>query len=260
MSTEPATALTPAVAPPPSAPSAPATPMPSAPAVIIDGRFSVPPGIGDLESFRSWARSEEYEERVRLAWLAGTLWVDLTVEQLYTHNQVKGEVGAVLWSLAKASSQGRYLPDGMLVSNPTADWSTIPDGAFVSFDALRSGRVRQVAGKIAGVVELEGAPEMVLEVVSDSSVEKDTVRLPELYARAGIQEFWRIDARDAKLSFEILRLTDTGYVPTKEPDGWWRSAVFGRLFQLTQQQDPLGQPAFTLLVGPGPSGESPSAG
>ena len=51
MSTEPATALTPAVALPPSAPSAPATPMPSAPAVIIDGRFSVPPGIGDLESF-----------------------------------------------------------------------------------------------------------------------------------------------------------------------------------------------------------------
>src|SRR4051812_15201215 len=93
----------------------------------------------------------------------------------------------------------------MLLSNVAADLSTVPGGLFVSFAALREGHVRQVPGRHAGVVELEGTPEMVLEVVSDSSVEKDTVRLPELYRRAGIPEFWRVDAR-GELRFEVLRL------------------------------------------------------
>src|SRR5947209_4910846 len=200
MSTETASALVPAVVPPAS-PSAPAVPVPSAPAVIIDGALHIPRGIGDLESFRCWARSEECPERVRLAWLAGILWVDLTMEQLYTHNQVKAEVGRVVGNLTVDSGQGIYIPDGMLLSNPRAELSTVPDGLFVSFTALEDGRVREVSGRRSGVVELEGSPEMVLEVVSDSSVEKDTVRLPELYARAGIQEFWRIDARGPEPQF-----------------------------------------------------------
>src|SRR5436305_15225578 len=103
-----------AAAPPITVSPPPATPAPSAPPVVIDGYFRIPAGIGDLESFREWARSEENEEsdqRVRLAWLAGTLWVDLTMEQLYTHNQVKAEVGRVLGNLTVESRQGRYIPD-----------------------------------------------------------------------------------------------------------------------------------------------------
>src|SRR2546425_824397 len=136
MSTETATALAPVVTPPTVAPSAPAAPVPPAPAIIINGSLRIPPGIGDLESFRCWARSEECPERVRLAWLAGTLWVDRTMEQLYTHNDVKTEVAAVLRPLAKASGRGRYLGDGMLLSNTAGDWSTIPDGLFFTYEAL----------------------------------------------------------------------------------------------------------------------------
>jgi Uma2 family endonuclease len=263
MSTEPTTALAPVAAPPAGAPPPPATRVPPAPGIVFDGHFRIPAGICDLDSFRCWARSEEheeYEQPVRLAWLAGTLWVDLTMEQLYTHNQVKTEVTVVLGPLVKTSGRGRYLTDGMLLSNTAGDWSTIPDGLFFTYEALTSGRIHQVAGKVAGVVELEGTPEMVLEVVSDSSVEKDTVYLPKLYARAGIPEFWRIDARGAKLSFEILRLTEAGYVPAQEPDDWWHSAVFGRSFRLTHQTDPQGQPEFTLLVRERQSAESPSGG
>jgi Uma2 family endonuclease len=258
MSTETTTVLEPAVAQPVSAPAVPATMVPLAPPIIINGALHIPPGIGDLKSFRDWARSEECPERVRLAWLAGTFWVDRTMEQLDTHNQVKAEVGRVVGNLTVEFQRGLYIPDGMLLSNPNADLSTVPDGAFASFDALQSDRVRQVAGKHAGVVELEGTPEMVLEVVSDSSVEKDMKRLPELYARAGIPEFWRIDARAPEPTFEILKLTETGYVPAKEPDGWWRSAVFGRSFQLTRQPNPLGQPAFRLHVREQPAAGSPS--
>ena len=120
------------------------------------------------------------------------------------------------------------------LTNPAADLSTVPDGVYVSYDALQSGRVRQVSGRRAGVIELEGTPEMVLEVVSDTSVEKDMVLLPELYHRAGIPEFWRVDARGAELRFEVLRRTEGGYEPAQESDGWWRSEAFGASFQLTR--------------------------
>jgi Uma2 family endonuclease len=245
---------TPAAAPPLSAPpAAPPTPAPAAartPACVqvINGHLRIPMTITDLESFRQWARSDECPEKGRFAFLDGVFWVDLTMEQLYTHNQVKGEIGIVLGGRVKASHRGLYIPDGMLLTNPEADLSTVPDGLFVSYDALQSGRVRQVSGRRAGVIELEGTPEMVLEVVSDTSVEKDTVHLPPLYHRAGIPEFWRVDARGAELRFEVLRRTEGGYEPAQEPDGWWRSEAFGASFQLTRQADPLGQPEFTLRV------------
>lgn len=237
----------PAVVPLPVAAPAPAAlPVPLAPAIVINGDVHIPAGINDLATFRLWARSEECPEKLRVAYLSGILWVDLTMEQGYTHNDVKHEVAMVLRMLVKTIATGRYFGDGMLLSNVEADLSTMPDGQFLSFAALKDGRVREVPGKHMGVVEFEGSPEMVLEVVSESSVEKDMVRLPFLYWRAGISEFWRIDARGAELRFEILRREATGYVPASEPDGWWHSAVFGRSFRLTQQADPRGRPFFTL--------------
>jgi Uma2 family endonuclease len=244
MSTEVPVVGAPAIAAPPVIP--PATSQ-TRPAVVIDGRVRIPAGIDSLEAFRRWIYAEEPPQGVRLSYLAGTLWVELTMEQYYTHNQVKAEVDRVLGNLAREAGQGRYSPDGMHLSNPKADLSTVPDGLFVSYEALMSGRVVRVPGRRTGVVDLEGSPEMVLEVFSDSSVGKDEESLPQLYALAGIAEFWRIDAR-GELRFEILRLTEGGYVPAQEPDGWWSSAVFARSFRLTQQPDPLGEPLFTLEV------------
>ena len=42
---------------------------------------------------------------------------------------------------------------------------------------------------------MEGTPDMVLEILSDTSEQKDLVDLPANYQTAGIPEFWRIDAR-----------------------------------------------------------------
>jgi Uma2 family endonuclease len=113
------------------------------------------------------------------------------------------------------------------MSNPAANLSTVPDGAYVSYVTFQSDRLRQVPGCRGGVVELEGTPDMVLEVVSESSAEKDTITLPPLYQAAGIPEFRRIDAR-GELRFEILRLTSAGWTPTQLPGGWWHAVDRGR--------------------------------
>lgn len=87
---------------------------------------------------------------------------------------------------------------------------------------------------------------MVLEVVSRKSVQKDTVTLRDRYWRAGIPEYWLVDARKTPLSFDMLRATTRGYVATRKQDGWVRSQVFDGLFHLTQTSDALGNPLYTL--------------
>ena len=228
-----------------TAPVAAPTPVPPVtPYIVVNGDVRVP--VHDLATFREWACSDARPEKGRFAYLAGTLWIDLSMEQGYSHNDVKAEIDGVLRALIRQTQTGRTFADGMLLTVPPTDFSTVPDGMFVLFTTLQAGRVTQIPNRNqVGVVELEGVPDMVLEVVSDSSVEKDTVRLPGLYHAAGIPEFWLVDAR-GDLRFEIYRCTGGGYVPTRQPDGWWRSDVFGRDFLLTAAPDLMGQPWFAL--------------
>lgn len=89
---------------------------------------------------------------------------------------------------------------------------------------------------------------MVLEDVSDSSVQKDTVILRKAYWQASIREYWLVDARQEPIHFDIFRRAAKGYAATRKKDGWLKSAVFGKSFQLTQRVDALGHPEYTLAV------------
>ncbi len=207
----------------------------------------VPIWVSDLDSFRQWMHSDESPEKVPVFFLAGEVWLDMSKEQFFSHNQLKKVVFQVLSGLEK-QAKGRFIPDGMLLTNEAADLSGNPDGVFVSNDSFRTGRVRLIEGKEDGYVELEGTPDMVLEVVSDSSVEKDNDVLMDLYWKAGIREYWLVDARGERIEFQILRHTARGYVATRPSGGWRKSAVFGKAFRLTRQLDDLGHPDFTLDV------------
>jgi Uma2 family endonuclease len=211
--------------------------------------ITVPNWVRDHESFRRWARSKDCPEKVRLAFYRGALWLDLAPEELYSHNQVKGEVCAVLHSRARVDHRGRYATAGMLLSLPDVGLSCMPDGLFISYDSLRSGRVRGVGAETGDCVELEGPPDMVLEIVSDSSETKDLVDLRTLYAQAGVPEYWLIDARSSHVRFELLRREPRGYSVTRPDAGdWQESVVFGLSFRLVSSKNPMGEPTYTLEV------------
>jgi Uma2 family endonuclease len=95
---------------------------------------------------------------------------------------------------------------------------------------------------------MEGSPDMVLEVVSDSSVRKDVQQLRQDYWEAGIREYWLVDARKEPLIFDILRYTPKGYRTAPKKGGWIKSNVFGKSFRLTQQTSEYGDPEYTLEV------------
>jgi Uma2 family endonuclease len=140
-----------------------------------------------------------------------------------------------------------YLPDGVLLSNADADIAVNPDAVFVSH-AARQDRVRFLEGTKGGYVEMQGSPDMVLEVVSDSSVRKDLHQLRQDYWEAGIREYWLVDARREPIVFDILRHTPKGYRTTPKKDGWIKSVVFGKSFRLTHQIDALGRQKYSLEV------------
>ncbi|MCY2992276.1 MAG: Uma2 family endonuclease [Planctomycetota bacterium] len=215
--------------------------------IVLEEQIRIPDRIVDLDSFRRWARSDDFPERGRFSHLQGEVWVDLMPEQLFTHNQVKVEYASVIFGLLKADRRGRFFGDRTLVSHLDAGLSTEPDGTFVSYESLQRGRVQLIEGG-EGFLELEGAPDMVLEVVSTSSVRKDTVVLRELYWQAGIPEYWLVDARGNRLQFDILKFGRQGYVTTRTQSGWLKSAVFRKSFRLTSRLDELGHPEYTLSV------------
>ncbi|MGL4549927.1 MAG: Uma2 family endonuclease [Gemmataceae bacterium] len=229
----------------PATPAAPAVVMPRQ-WLMIGNTFKMPL-VTSFEEFREWRHSDECPEKgPRCSWLAGTLWIDLMTEQLYRHNQVAIAIAVVLYPLVTAGRMGRYFGDGAEYAHLASGLLTTPDGVYVSYASFQGGRVQQILSRDqTGVIRLEGAADMVLEVISPSSEEKDGVTLPALYHAAGVPEFWRVDAR-GELRFEILRRDDEGYQPSTLPDGWARSAAFGRDFRLTADVDPIGQPLYTL--------------
>ena len=216
-------------------------------AVVLEEAIRIPGRAASLKAFRKWARSDDFPSRGRYSYLRNEVWADMSAEELYTHNRVKGKVVSVLTMMLEELRLGQFFHDRVLVTHVDAGLSTEPDGTFVSFESFRSKRVRRVRGA-EGFVELVGSPDMTLEVVSANSVRKDTVVLRELYRLAGVQESWLIDARGERLSFVILRHTKRGYIASRTGLGWVESPAFGKAFKLTVRPDEIGDPEYTLAV------------
>ncbi len=216
--------------------------------VVYEDAVHIPDGIHSLAAFRRWFHSDKFPEAGRICYLDGQVWVDMSKEQVFTHNQVKQEFNLVIGGLAKAHRLGRYFPDGLLLTNDQANLACQPDGTFVAHGSFESGAVRPVEGEREGHLELAGSPDMVLEIVSASSAQKDTKTLRELYWRADITEYWLVDARLDTPEFTILRHDPGGYAAVRKQAGWLKSRVFHRSFRLTSQVDDAGHPEYSLSV------------
>lgn len=209
--------------------------------------LDVPAWVCDLETFVEWRTSGDVPEKVQICYLNGLIWVDADMEEVFTHNQVKFAFIRALGNIAVAEDLGRLFPDGVLLVHKAANLSCEPDCSFVAHETFDAGRVTIDEGKHGAQLVVRGSPDVVLEVVSRTSVKKDTVKLRRHYWRAGIPEFWLVDARDG-LHFDILKRGAAGYTATRKQGGWLKSAVFGRSFRLTATADRRGQPDFRLDV------------
>lgn len=213
----------------------------------------IPTSASTLAGFRAWATSDNAPEKLRLAFLDQEILLDMSNEELETHNKVKMEIARALLNWNRETRRGTFCGDGVLLTNEAAEVSNNPDAVFFSHESVRSGRVQLVPreGRQGQYIEIVGTPDWVLEVVSQSSVRKDTEQLRGAYHRAGIPEYWLIDARGATIAFQVLYRRKNSYVAAPARDGWRRSRVFGRAFRLDRQSDALGLWEYTLHIRPG---------
>jgi Uma2 family endonuclease len=219
---------------------------------VEEQTLTIPKDAWTLDGFRNWATSDEFPQRGRISFIHGEIIIDMSPEELSAHNPVKTEVSYGVVHLNKRLRRGKFFSDRTLVTNVAAELSTEPDGTFVTYASFRAGRVHMRARKDerGRYMELEGSPDWILEVVSNSSVRKDTQLLRAKYPHAGVSEYWLIDARGKKIDFQILLHEPAGYVPAPKYGGWQRSRVFGRSFRLSRRRDAIGSWEYTLHVKP----------
>lgn len=74
-----------------------------------------------------------------------------------------------------------------------------PDIVFIANERL----------SIVGELNIQGAPDLVMEVLSPSNPEYDRTLKYEIYAEAGVPEYWIIDPHERTI--EVFALRDGGY-------------------------------------------------
>ena len=216
----------------------------AAPVLNIEGDWlRMPVSAWDHAGFRSWVSSPDFPESVRATFVAREVFIEMSPEKLESHNKVKTAITVALGSIVQDEDLGELYSDRALLSNAPAELSTEPDLLFASWASLESARLRRIpSARGDDFVELDGTPDLVVEIVSDSSERKDLKELRAAYARANIPEYWIIDARGPGLRFEILTLSNEGYVA--EPSNV--SSVFQRQFVLERETSRIGSYRYRL--------------
>lgn len=218
--------------------------------VLVEDHCLIPGDLTTLAAFRRWVTSGDFPPTGRIDWVASHIEVDMSPEDIFTHGTLKTALVGRLWLLAQ--HRGIHLFTGETrVSSVAGDLSVEPDVVAVSDAAIDAGRVRLVSasgGRPDRFTELEGAPDLVVEIVSDASVKKDTERLPSAYHAAGIREFWLIDARGAEIRFAIHRWEPNGYVASVAADGRSFSPVFGCGFTVVRSRNASGRFVYDLAA------------
>jgi len=200
-----------------------------------------------LDGFRAWVTSDSFPKRGKVVWFQQQLVFDMASERINSHNQVKAEIGYTLYGLVRERDLGIFYPDGAWFTNDDAGLSSEADATFCSWEALESKRVEEIPTRDdEDIIELRGTPDWLLEVVSPSSVRKDTALLLEAYFLAGVREYWIIDARGDSLRFRILRRGKDEFVEQPADDDWRASEVFGGSFRLSREKDRIGGWVYSL--------------
>jgi Uma2 family endonuclease len=211
--------------------------------------FFMPAGSMTLAEFRQWTYSDDFPTTGDIAYIGKEIFIDMSPERIDSHGSPKVEIFTTLGSFIRKKKKGRVFFDRTRIVNEGAEISNEPEAFFVSWETLKSGAIRKVQTPDGDdFIEFEGTPDWIMEIVSKSSVTKDTKKLRKRYHKAGIGEYWLIDARGEEVDFQILIHHDDDYVQAAGDGDWQVSKVFGKKFRLRRIKDELGDVDYQLDV------------
>ena len=113
------------------------------------------------------------------------------------HQIVLGNLAMLLWDFIRRRSLGQmvWAPTDVVLSSESV---VQPDILFISNE--RRGIITED--------NVSGAPDLVVEILSPSTAERDRELKLTLYARYGVREYWIVDPEDS--SAEVLTLEEAG--------------------------------------------------
>lgn len=203
----------------------------------------IPSGIDNLMAYRRWALSPRFPDRGRISFLDGIVEIDMSREEIDSHASLKGALTISMGSFVDERDMGRIFVDGVMLVNLNANIANEPDLMFCTWETLKSRKAELKESRPGNrrYMELRGAPDVVVEIVSRSSVRKDTKILRKKYFEAGVSEYWLIDAQGEKIVFELL-VRGAGRFRAVRPgkDGGRLSTVFQRRVVLSRDIDRIG--------------------
>ncbi len=121
----------------------------------------------------------------------------MTPSPVTRHQKISGRLFALIFTFVRDNNLGEVFaaPYDVVLSNENVFQ---PDILFISKD-----RVDIITEK-----NVQGAPDLIIEILSESTAYRDAIQKKKLYARFGVKEYW-IVAPDDKL-MEIYHLKDKG--------------------------------------------------
>jgi Uma2 family endonuclease len=155
------------------------------------------------DKYVAWAFAQEFESE----WVNGKVIVMSPISQ--EHDRIFSWIMRVLADFVDAHDLGSVHGPEFQVRLATVPSRREPDLLFVS--KARSGQLRKN--------HLEGPPDMIVEIVSPESVERDWDEKRPEYESAGVTECWVVDPMMQRV--EVHRLSATGkYEVVPEGNGW----------------------------------------
>ena len=88
------------------------------------------------------------------------------------------------------------------MSSSLSNWGTLFN---LTLSSISNERLN-----VVGELNIQGAPDLVIEVLSPSNPEYDRSVKYEIYAEAGVPEYWIIDPHERTV--EVFALRDGGYL------------------------------------------------
>ncbi len=173
--------------------------------------------------FAEWARAREVDP-YRYELLNGRVVMEPPAG--FPHGQVGSNVQLLLAGFAKSHRLGRVFDSSQGFELPSGD-TVEPDHSFVSNERWRAAPPPE-PGKFLRVV-----PDLIVEVLSNSSISRDREEKCGIYERNGVREYVIVDWRNRTLSAHVLkqgRLVEVG----AEVDEWCSAVLPGLTFRVSE--------------------------
>ncbi|MDW8289682.1 MAG: Uma2 family endonuclease [Armatimonadota bacterium] len=153
-------------------------------------------------------------EDTRAEWVEGE--VVLTMPPGNRHQDIGSFLGTLLRFFLDLTGLGEVRPAPFEVYLPKRPASREPDLVVV----LQENQPNLSEDRFTG------APDLLVEVVSEDSVRRDRVEKFLDYEREGVREYWLVESRPAHHDVEAFALEGETYVPIEvDGEGWLQSRV-----------------------------------